>query len=150
MMPKVITMLLIMNLLCLGCAGTRPVNLGVEKGALAPCPASPNCVSSQAHDQGHAIDPFPLRGPSPEAVAELKRIIRSFRRTDIVSATETYIHAEFRSALFGFTDDVEFYCDEKAGVIHVRSASRVGRSDFGVNRKRIEAIRAQWETVMKE
>ncbi len=150
MMPNVIALFTIMNLFYLGCSGTRPVNLGIENGTLAPCPASPNCVSSQARDHRHAIEPLPLRGPSPEAITELKRIIRSFRRTDIVSSTETYIHAEFRSAIFGFTDDVEFYCDEKKGVIHVRSASRVGHSDLGVNRKRIEAIRAQWETLTKE
>ena len=70
--------------------------------------------------------------------------MRSLPRTTVVTATGTYLHAEFRSAVFRFVDDVEFHADEAAGVIQVRSGSRIGFSDLGVNRRRIEAIRARW------
>ena len=127
-----------------GCHGARPANLGVRQGRLAPCPASPNCVSSLADDDVHRVAPLPLSGAAAMAIDRLAGIVRSLPRTSVVAATESYLHAEFRSAVFRFVDDVEFLADESAGVIHVRSASRVGTSDLGVNRRRIEALRARW------
>jgi len=117
-------------------AGKRPTNLGVQEGKLAACPNSPNCISSQSDDPQVKIAPLPA-----VAIAKLKQTIESFERTKIIEETDNYLYAEFTSKLMGFVDDVEFYLDSAAGVTHVRSASRLGKSDLGVNRKRIEAIR---------
>jgi uncharacterized protein (DUF1499 family) len=136
-----------------------PGNLGVDNGKLKPCPDSPNCVSSQATDEEHKAEPLRFRdhGPLPagepalpqyssdEAWARLVVVVAGMPRTDVVAADEAYMHVEFRSAVFRFVDDVEFVLDADNKVIHFRSASRVGRSDLGANRKRMEAIRAAWE-----
>jgi uncharacterized protein (DUF1499 family) len=108
---------------------------------LKPCPKSPNCVSSFASDEGHRISPFPFTGTAAESLARVKATALSFPRTRVVEEAPGYVHLTFTSAIFRFVDDVEFEADEAAKTMQVRSASRVGRSDFGVNRKRIEAIR---------
>jgi uncharacterized protein (DUF1499 family) len=110
---------------------------------LKPCPSTPNCVLSTATDEAHRIAPFPFTGPAPDALARVKAAALSFPRTRIAEEAPGYVHLTFKSAVFGFVDDVELEVDEAAKVIHVRSASRVGRSDFGVNRKRVEAIRSK-------
>ncbi len=140
-MIKALSSVLSLGLLVAGCTGTRPMSLGVHDGKLAPCPASPNCVSSQSSDKDHAVEPFPFTGTPVEAMAKLKVVLSTMPRARIVTATENYLHAEFTSALFRFVDDVEFRLDESARTIHLRSASRVGSSDLGVNRKRIEDLR---------
>jgi len=127
-----------------GCNGVQPPNLGVREGRLRPCPLSPNCVSSQSTDREHYVEPLSYSSPKPGAMAALKKIILQKKRTKIVNETGTYLHAEFTSALWRFVDDVEFSFDESAKLIHMRSASRVGHSDFGVNRKRVEDIRKSW------
>ncbi|WP_041393431.1 DUF1499 domain-containing protein [Pleurocapsa sp. PCC 7327] len=119
-------------------SGKRPTNLGVKDGKLAPCPGSPNCVNSQSQDPKSKIDPLP-----PVAIADLRKVIESMERTTIIEQTDNYLYAEFKSKLMGFVDDVEFYLDSNENVIHVRSASRLGQSDLGVNRKRVEEIRAK-------
>jgi uncharacterized protein (DUF1499 family) len=126
-------------------SGTRPNNLGVKDGKLAACPNTPNCVSSQspASDQEHYIAPLSYSGDAMAAMANLKSVIEGMERTAIITESENYLYAEFTSALMGFVDDVEFFLDQEAGVIHVRSASRLGQSDLGVNRKRVEAIRSK-------
>jgi uncharacterized protein (DUF1499 family) len=126
-------------------AGKRPANLGVKDSKLSPCPASPNCVCSQAEDSQHLIEPLRYSSSPETAIAQLRQIIESMERTQIIEASENYLYAEFTSALMGYVDDVEFYLDAVAGLIHVRSASRLGQSDMGVNRKRIEAIRSQFK-----
>ncbi|MBD2452748.1 DUF1499 domain-containing protein [Nostoc sp. FACHB-87] len=123
-------------------AGKRPNNLGVNNGRLAACPNSPNCVSSQSTDAIHQIAPLTFNTSPEQAIANLKSIIQSLPRTTIITETPDYLYAEFKSALMGFVDDVEFYLDREANIFHVRSASRLGQSDLGVNRKRIETIRA--------
>jgi uncharacterized protein (DUF1499 family) len=125
-------------------SGTRPGNLGVRDGRLAACPDTPNCVSSQsdAGDAGHAISPFAFNGPPAAAWAGMVDVLRQAERCVIIEKKSGYLHAEFTSHIMGFVDDVELLLDEKVSVIHVRSASRLGSSDFGVNRKRIEALRA--------
>jgi len=127
-----------------GCHGTRPTSLGISHGRLAPCPSSPNCVSSLADDDLHRIAPLPFSGAAAVAIGRIEGIVRSLPRVSVTASTENYLHAEFRSAVFLFVDDVEFLADEAAGVVQVRSASRVGSSDLGVNRKRVETIRASW------
>jgi uncharacterized protein (DUF1499 family) len=110
--------------------------------SLAPCPRTPNCVSTQAPPGPQQIAPILYTGPLAAARARLLRILRDRPRTRIVSEEPAYLKAECRSALFRFVDDVEFVLDDQAKRIDFRSASRLGRSDFGVNRKRMEEIRA--------
>lgn len=124
--------------------GSRPNNIGVKDGSLASCPNSPNCVVSQGEeDAEHAIAPLTYTGTPSEAMMVLRQVVESQQGSEIIQQTDDYLYAEFTSKLMGFVDDVEFYLPANApGTIHVRSASRLGQSDLGVNRKRIEAIRA--------
>lgn len=108
---------------------------------LPPCPSSPNCVSTQATDDGHAIDPIRYRKARAEAKEALKEAIRSLPRTKLVEEDEAYLHYEFTSLLFRFVDDVEFVLDDATKTLHFRSASRTGYGDLGVNRQRMEEIR---------
>jgi len=112
---------------------------------LTPCPKSPNCVSSLAEDKQHFIEPIPYEGETAVTRHELLEILNSFKRARVVSLEEDFIHAEFISSVFRFVDDVEFYFDDAVKVIQVKSASRTGYSDFGVNRRRIEKIRGLFE-----
>ena len=109
-----------------GCAGDRPGDLGVNGGRLKPCPDSPNCVSSQSTDEEHEIDPLPLATSPSEALEELKNIILSMERTSIIEQTDDYLYAEFKSAMMGFVDDVEFYVDAENEVIHGGAGARGG------------------------
>jgi uncharacterized protein (DUF1499 family) len=131
-------------LVLLGFSGSRAQNLGVKDGVLAACPNSPNCVSTQAKDARHAIAPLTYTTSREQAVQRLTAIINSLPRTRIVTSTADYLHVEFTSALFRFVDDVEFFFDDAAKTIHFRSASRLGYSDLGVNRKRMEDIRQRF------
>jgi uncharacterized protein (DUF1499 family) len=142
---KSLAIVLPASILIIGCTGGQPANLGVRDGRLAACPSSPNCVSSQSTDKDHAVDPLPYSSSTPEAIAALRKIILQMKRTKIVTETTNYFHAEYASALWRFVDDVEFFFDDHAKRIQVRSASRLGYSDFGVNRNRLEAIRAAWQ-----
>jgi len=112
---------------------------------LPPCPSSPNCVSTQATRRTHAIAPIPYRGSSTEAMDRIAAIIGSMPRASIVERGPTSLRAEFRTRLFRFVDDVQFELDEAKRTIEFRSASRIGHSDLGVNRKRMESIRAQFD-----
>lgn len=125
------------------CSGTRPVNLGIKDGRLAPCPSTPNCVSSDATDFAHAIAAFQLVVPPAKAWRALRSVLESLPRVQIVTATDDYVHAECGSAFFGFVDDLELHLRAPQNIIAVRSASRLGHSDFGVNRKRVESLRAR-------
>ena len=145
-MNKKILVVLVNLILLTGCSGTMP-NLGINNSGLTPCPKTPNCVSSQTHDEKHYIEPLIYSGTQQEAHDRLLQIIESEKRTEILTDQGNYIRVEFTSAVFRFVDDVEFYFPkEKADetVIHVRSASRVGSSDLGANRKRIERIRSKF------
>ncbi len=137
---------LVSLILLAGCAGTVP-DLGINDGELAPCPKTPNCVSSQTVTERQYIQPIRYPGIRQEARTRLLQILEILKEAKILTAQEDYIRAEFTSALFRFVDDVEFYfSEEQTGetVIHIRSASRIGYSDFGANRKRIERIRNQF------
>ena len=124
------------------CSGTRPANLGVKDGRLASCPSTPNCVSSDATDSDHAIPAFQLAVPPVEAWRALRSVLESLPRVQIVTVTDDYIYSECSSAFFGFVDDLEFHLRPSQNIIAARSASRLGHSDFGVNRKRVESLRA--------
>jgi uncharacterized protein (DUF1499 family) len=118
------------------CAGEPPQNIGVQNGRLTPCPDSPNCVSSFATDETHAIEPLAA------SLADVERVLLEFDDTNIVSSEGDYLYAEFTTRIMGYVDDVEFLYDRNNGVTHVRSASRLGYSDLGANRNRIERIRS--------
>jgi len=120
-----------------------PDILGVDGGRLAPCKRTPNCVSSQADpsDRVHYVTPLRRFGDTRAAIAAVRAAVAALPRTRIVREDADYLRAEFRSRWMGFVDDVEFLFVPAEGAIHVRSASRLGRRDFGVNRTRIEAIR---------
>lgn len=108
---------------------------------IAPCPNSPNCVSSVAPDDAHKVEPIPFSGPAAAALARLRAAIEAMPRARVTRADADSLHAEFTSWLLRFVDDVDCVVDEAASVIHIRSASRVGYSDLGVNRKRVAQIR---------
>jgi uncharacterized protein (DUF1499 family) len=131
-------------LLMVSCAGTRPPNLGVRDGRLAPCPKSPNCVSTDSTDEKHRMDPLVYATSLAEARDRLVEVLQGMPRTRVITLDPDYIHAECRSRLFGFTDDVEFLLDDANKTVHFRSASRKGYSDLGVNRKRMEQIRERF------
>ncbi len=139
----------VLSIIVVGCSGIPPSNLGVRDGRLAPCPGTPNCVSSQSTDQEHFVEPLAYTATVAEAMTELKKTILRMKRARIVGETDTYIHAEFTSAIWRFVDDVEFFFDDTKKIIHVRSASRLGKSDFGVNRKRVEEVRSAWNALGK-
>ncbi|MEL7359827.1 MAG: DUF1499 domain-containing protein [Cyanobacteria bacterium J06560_6] len=121
--------------------GQKPDNIGVQAGHLASCPASPNCVVSQGADADHAIAPLQYTTDLATARANLLDILSVVPRTKVVSQSDHYILAESESRLMGFVDDSEFYFPEDEKVIQVRAAARMGESDLGVNRRRIEQIR---------
>jgi uncharacterized protein (DUF1499 family) len=108
---------------------------------LGLCPSSPNCVSTQASDESHAIAPFRYRKPRAEAKEVLKEALRSLLRMKLVEEDEAYLHYEVTSLLLRFVDDVEFLFDDETKTIHFRSASRTGYGDLGVNRTRMEQVR---------
>ncbi|PLY03106.1 MAG: DUF1499 domain-containing protein [Desulfuromonas sp.] len=117
--------------------------LGVDNLKLAVCPSSPNCVSSDAVDNDHHIQPFRLAVPPVEAWRTTQDLVAALPRTKIVTAEDDYLHAKCRSAVFGFVDDLELHLRPGEGIIAVRSAAQVGYSDFGVNRKRLERLRTK-------
>jgi len=108
---------------------------------LAPCGRRPNCVCSGAHaGTRHRVEPFAAAKDPTATFSRLKELLSSLPRTTILTATDDYVHAVCRSRL-GFPDDLECQLCHAAGVIHVRSASRLGYYDMGANRARVEALR---------
>ncbi len=133
--------LFIPMLLLLNACSTAPKQLTLSPQGFSDCPASPNCVSSDAQDELHTIAPFKLNVPADQAWAEIKAAVMQLSRTHLVSEEYGYLHAESRSLIFRFVDDLQLQLREQEGIIAVYSASRVGHSDFGVNRQRIEELR---------
>lgn len=132
--------LMVSMMMFFSCAGQRPTNIGIENNRLAACPDKKNCVNSQSTEQKFFIEPFKYTGSKEAAFKKLKNSIESLERFSMVEESENYLHYECTSAIMRFVDDLEFYFSEDK-VIHVRSASRLGYSDFGVNRKRVEKLR---------
>lgn len=125
----------------LGCGGRMPSGLGSDQGLFASCPNKPNCVSSFAEDEEHRIEALAIEGSAEAAWTGLQAVLAEAPRVEIVTRSESYIHAVYTSSLMRYRDDVEFLLRRDDGKIAVRSASRVGYGDMGVNRNRIEAIR---------
>lgn len=119
------------------CAGEPPQDIGVRDGRLIACPESPNCVSSYESSEAHAI--AALDGN----LNQIQQILVAMDGANIVEQSNNYLYAEFTSSLMGYVDDVEFLYDVASNTTQVRSASRVGYSDMGANRSRVEAIRLQ-------
>ena len=126
-----------------------PDNLGLKYHLLFPCPGTPKCVSSQEKNSQHRIQPITFEGSLELAKERLHRVINSMRGTSILTQDVLYWHVEFTTQLLLFIDDVEFYFDGSQSLIHVRSASRQGYWDLGVNRRRVETIRSRFEELTK-
>ncbi len=135
------TVLLIASIPLLSCSDKRPSALDLSDSRLEPCPSSPNCFSSDDRDNGHKIAPFQLLKPANEVWSVVRELVSELPRTRIIKETGSYLHAECRSFLFGFVDDLELQLRPTDGIIAVRSAARSGYADFGVNRRRIESLR---------
>jgi len=129
--------------------GCQKPAIGVCDGRLARCPKSPNCVSSYETDAAHHEDSLMYSGSLKDARKTLLATLNSMSRVRVIEAKNDYIHAEFRSKIFRFVDDVEFQFVETEPIIHLRSASRLGYSDLGVNRKRIDEIRKLFNEKME-
>jgi uncharacterized protein (DUF1499 family) len=145
-MNKQISIVLIVFIFLIGCSGTVPV-LGVNNGILLACPDKPNCVSSQTSNTTQFMQAIHLKNSVKETHDKIIQIITSFNNAKIITKDTNYIRAEFTSNIFKFVDDLEFYIDstnETKTIIHFRSASRIGHSDFDVNRKRIEEIKSMF------
>ena len=140
--PTRITALTLGLLGLFGCAGERPNNLGAQDGLLVPCPRSPNCVSSQATDERHRIAPLTFADEPQAAWARLRTVLTGRADAALIEEQPGYLRLELRTTLF--VDDAEFLLDPANRVIHVRSASRLGYSDLGKNRSRMEEIRARF------
>ncbi len=125
-------------------SGKAPTKIGVNKGRLLSVDMKPsNAVSSFAESKYHKIAPLATGAKPQGSFQQLKSLVEKDPMAKIIKAEPTYLYAEYKTKLLGFVDDVEFLLDPKGKVIHVRSASRLGRKDFGVNRQRIESIRAR-------
>ena len=142
---KIMGIILLSSVMMVGCTGKRPKDLGLKDGLLTPCPDKPNCVISYKNDSDHYIEPLVYQSSKDKAFEKIKQILDSEKRVVLIEETEHYIRAEFTTAVFRFVDDVEFYFPQEQ-LIHVRSASRLGTSDLGLNRKRIEIIRSRFNS----
>ncbi|SHJ52048.1 Uncharacterized conserved protein, DUF1499 family [Malonomonas rubra DSM 5091] len=135
------TMTILSCLFLAACVG-KPTDIGVHSGKLADCPSSPNCVSSDAQDANHHTKPFQLNSSPEEAWEQIRLEVENLPGSKIVTAERNYLHAECRSKVFKFVDDLELHLRPEKKIVAVRSAARLGYSDFGVNRKRIEQLRS--------
>jgi uncharacterized protein (DUF1499 family) len=124
-----------------GCTSPKQKRHLNGKGSLPDCPNRPNCVSSKALDAKHLVKPFQIKRGSISGWTAIRKVLGNLPRTTVVTFTDQYIHAECKSRLFRFIDDLELLLDPKTGVIAIRSASRIGYSDLGVNRRRVETLR---------
>ncbi len=133
--------LLLLTFAAVSACSSNPVTTGLIDNRLAPCPDSPNCVSSDATDEAHRVEPYRLKAPAQDAWHGLQNVVAAEQGVRLVEANDSYLHVEVRSAIMRFVDDTEFQLRASEGIIAVRSAARTGYNDTGVNRKRIERIR---------
>jgi uncharacterized protein (DUF1499 family) len=140
-LPPVVGLLILLFLSVDGFTGNEGQRKNVQD-----CPSSPNCVSSLSKDSRHIIDPLQFKDSPDEVFECLKQIVKGKKRSTIITEEGHYLDAEFRT-LLGFVDDVEFSLDPENRVIHMRSASRVGYWDLGVNKRRLEGIKSKYSTI---
>jgi len=143
-MFKTISIILLFVSILSSCSDEKRLHVGVRESRLTPCPESPNCVSSQGSDSAHTVAPLTYETEAGKVITDLKVVVGSMKGATIASESAAYLHVEFQSDVFRFIDDVDFVVDDAVKVVHVRSASRVGYYDFGVNRRRVEKIRQAW------
>ncbi len=137
---------LILVILCVLMFGIKIDAIGVHNGKLMPCNGKWNCAITQTVDgQKPSTQPIYYTSSKKDARALLKKIILSFARVKIVSEADDYMHATFESGFWHFIDDVEFYLPNNAKVIQMRSASRKGKYDFGVNKRRLKKIKKMFD-----
>ena len=141
---RILPFLMIALMTLAGCRETVAQTTGLKDGKLRPCPDKRSCVCTQDPAEQHRIEPLRYNAAPEEAREKLLGVIRHMERSTLVQVDSDYIHAEFRSAVFSFIDDVEFLFDDGAKLIHFRSAARTGSYDFNVNRKRMEEIRKRF------
>ena len=131
----------------------RPDGLGFNAdGTFKACSWKPNCVNStadQTADAAHYVPPITISGDPANAWTTAIALVKAAPRVSIVTESATYLYAEYRSKSMGYVDDVELALDAAGRVIHMRSASRLGVRDFGVNRTRVEALRAKLTVALK-
>ena len=125
----------------------KPASIGIQAGSLAICGNKPNCVCSLDNRPNYMILPLDWAGSESMGIEEIESLVNSFPRTKVISKSGNYLHAEFRTSIFGFIDDVEFLVDINAKKIHIRSASRLGYSDMGANRSRMEKLSNQFTQI---
>lgn len=119
------------------------IEIGSRSAHLSSCPESPNCVSTESSGGRHKIDAFRLKGDFGKNWLEIQRIVTEFPRSNLVEIDETYLHATFKSRVFGFIDDLELLLNPSNGIISIRSAAQTGYWDFGVNRRRVTVLRRE-------
>jgi len=123
-----------------GCATSGRVRSGVSEGKLLECPKAPKCVSTQSEDERHRMEPIRFSGSVKDARSSIISIIKGMKNSEIITVHENYVYAQFKSSVFRFIDDVEFYFDGEEKLIHFRSSARFGYYDWKVNRKRMEYV----------
>ena len=134
------TLVLTCSVLVMACSGSRPDNLGVVNARLSECPKTPNCVSSDSLEQSHYVPAFKLEKSPALVWGSIKTYLQAQNNMDIIIETKDYLYIESTSILMRFVDDFELHLREKDGIIAVRSASRLGKSDFGVNKQRVDDL----------
>lgn len=140
-LASILFLVLLISIILSSVSCSRKPQTGLSQNQLLPCPSTPNCVCSEYPGQSCFSEPLGFATLSDEAWQQVRKIIIAMGGR-IVEDKNYYLHAEFTSRFFRFVDDLELRLDEKAKVIHFRSASRIGKSDLGVNRKRIDELRS--------
>jgi uncharacterized protein (DUF1499 family) len=139
--------ILILVTILWGCSGNPAEPNNSEPSGFLDCPDTPNCVSSLAKNPKHRVEPFKLKKDHKTGWDIVHKTVGSLPRTKIVSADNRDIHAECRSMIFGFVDDLMLHLNPSNGIIHIGSASRTGYSDLGVNRRRVESLRKKLRNI---
>jgi len=132
---------LLLTIILWGCSGSPTERQNSESSGFLDCPDTPNCVSSLAKNLKYRVEPFKLKNDPKTSWDIVKKTVELLPRTKVVSADNNDIHAECKSLIFRFVDDLTLHLTPSNGIIHIRSASRIGYSDLGVNRRRIENLR---------
>lgn len=140
-----ILLALVCSMCFLSCMSEPPENLGLKDGKLSKCPSKPNCVCTfeDESDSRHYIAPMSYTSSQSEAMKKIKSALNEISRSKVITETENYLHVECTSMVFRFVDDLEIFLDDSTKLIHFRSASRVGHSDLGVNKKRVETLKSK-------